>query len=95
MKLNNWLIPAIGALALGFLAVPGQAAVGGVTGAGYDLRIAAGENAGVQQVHRRYRYYRHHRYHRPYGYYGYRPGFYFSFGPRRHYRYHRHHRGYY
>ena len=94
MKRINWLMPVIGGLALGFLAVPGQAAVGGLTAAGSDLKLAAGENTGVEQVHRRYRYYRHHRYHRqrPYGYYGYRPGFYFSFGPRRHYRHHRWHR---
>ena len=80
MKLKNWLIPAIGALALGFLAVPGQSApAGGVTG---DLKIAAGENAGVEKAHyRRYRHYRH-----------YRPGVYLYFGHRRHHRHHHHYR---
>jgi hypothetical protein len=51
-----------------------------------DLKIAAGENADVQQVHRRYRYHRHHR---RYRYYGYGPGLYFSFGPRRHHHHYR------
>jgi hypothetical protein len=98
MKRKTWLIPAIGAVALGFLAIPGQAAVGGVTAAGSDLRLAAGENTGVEQVHGRYRYYRDYRYyyrpyryHRPYGYYWYRPGIYFSFGPRRHHHRRHHH----
>ena len=103
MRRKNWLIPSIAAIAAGFLAVPGQAApAGGMMG---DLTIAAaGDSAGVRQVHgyyyrhyRPYRYYRSYRpryyhsyrYHRPYGYYGYRPGFYFSFGPRRYYRHHR------
>lgn len=97
MTLRSWLIPAIGVAALGFLAAPGKAApVGAVTGAGSDLRIAASENASIEQVHgRRYRYYRHYgyfrpyRYHRPYRYYGFRPGIHFYFGPRRHYRHYR------
>jgi len=85
MKLKNWLIPAIGAVALGLLTVPGQAApTGGVTG---DLKIAASENAGVEKAHyRRYRH-RHYRHYRHY-----RPGIHLYFGHRRHYRHHRHYR---
>jgi hypothetical protein len=79
MNLKNWLGPAIGALAAGFLTLPAHAAVGGVAAAS-DLRTAGGANAGVERVHGGYRYY-----YRPhYGYYDY---------PRyRYHRYHRHHR---
>ena len=102
MKRKTWLISAMGALALGLLMVPAQAApVSGVTG---GLKIAAGENAGVEKVHRRGYRHRHykkrHRYHgyhsyRRYRHHGYRsyrrgPGIHFYFGHRRH----RHH-GYY
>jgi hypothetical protein len=86
MQLRHWLIVAASAAALGFIAMPSQAApVGALDG----LR-AGGENE-VQQVHRRYRKYRHYRHHRRY--YGYGPGVHFYIGPRhRHYR--RHHQHY-
>jgi len=87
MKRKTWLISAMGALALGLLMVPAQAApVSGVTG---GLKIAAGENAGVEKVHRRYRHYRRHHH---YGYRSYwrRPGIHFYFGHRRHHRHYRH-----
>ena len=84
MKLKCWLIPAIGALALGSVTVPAQAA-SGVTA---SLAIGADQSAGAEQVHYRYRYHRRHHYPRYYRYYRY-PGFYFHFGHRRHHRHHR------
>ena len=96
MTLRNCLIATIGALALGFLSLPAQSApVGGLAG---DLKIASGENSGVEKAHyRRYRYcryhrcYRHYRHYRRHYYYG-SPGIYFHFGPRWHHR--RYHRRY-
>lgn len=90
---RSWLIPAIGALAAGLLIVPAQAApASGVAGA---LKIAAGENAGVEKVSRRghrYRYqrqYRNQRRHRHLGYQVWRkPGLHLYLGHRRHDRHH-------
>jgi hypothetical protein len=101
MELKKWLGPAVSAVALAFLAAPAQAAP--VVGMTDGLTNAARENAGVEQVHRRYnrhyrhRHYRHHhygyyrpyRYHR-YHYYGYRPGIFLHFGHRRHHHHRRH-----
>jgi hypothetical protein len=86
MQLGRWLIPAVGALALGYAAPPAQAApVGGVEG----LK-ASSANADVQQVHRRYRRY-HHYYYDDHRYYRrHRPGVHFYIAPRRHYHRHRH-----
>ena len=87
-----WLISAMGALASGLLLVPAQAApVSVVTG---DLKIAAGENTGVEKVHRRGQRYRHFRRHRDHGYRTYwrRPGVHLYLGHSRHHRHHRHHR---
>jgi len=82
---RTWLIPAMGVLASGLLMVPAQAAP--VSGAIGDLKLAAGENAGVEEVHRR-RY--RHRHYRRYSHRGYRswrrPGIQLHFGHRRHYR---------
>jgi hypothetical protein len=84
MQLGRWLVPAIGAFALGYAALPAQAApVGGLEG----LKTSSA-NADVQQVHRRYRryhYYDDHRYYRRH-----RPGVHFYIAPRRHYHRHRH-----
>lgn len=85
MELKNRLIPVAGAFALGFLAMPAQAApLGGAAG---NLVGVSGETAGVEQVHRRYRYYRHYRpyhYYQPYHYYRpyryHRPGIHLHFG---------------
>ena len=88
MRLKNWAIPAVTAIALGFVTLPAQSApVGGVTG---GLARAAAENSAAEHVHYRYRYYRYHRpYHRYRYYYGYSPGIYFYFGHRRHHHHHR------
>jgi hypothetical protein len=83
MVLKCWMMPAIGAVALGFIGVPAQAA-SAVTA---DLRIGAGQNLGGEQVH--YRYHRRHHYNR---YYRHSPGFYFYYSPWRHHRHHRYHR---
>jgi hypothetical protein len=83
MVLKSWLIPAVGAVALGFIAAPAHA-VSTVTA---DLRIGAHQNVGaVEQV-----YYRYHRRHNYYRYYRHRPGFYFYYSPWHHHRHHRHH----
>jgi hypothetical protein len=90
---RSWLIPAIGALAAGFLMVPAQAAP--TSGVASGLKIAASENAGVQKVHRRaYRYRYHRQYHiqrshRHLGYYRWRkPGIHLHLGHRRHHGHH-------
>jgi hypothetical protein len=91
LRLRNWLAAMAGAAALGFVALPVQAAPTGGTDA---LRAAAGQNADVQKVHWDGRRYRHRHYYGPrYGYrHHYRPGFRSYYGPRYHRR-HWHHRG--
>jgi hypothetical protein len=81
MRHRNWLIAAASAVALGFIAMPSQAA----PVATLDGLKATGENE-VQLVHRRYRKYRHREY------YGYGPGVHFYVGPSRRHHHHHHHR---
>lgn len=92
MRLSNWLLSAVGAVALGALAMPAQAApVGALTG-----NAAAAQEQGASMAEQvRHRCYRRfgewvcprHRYYR---HYGYGPGINLYFGKRRHH--HRHHK---
>ena len=91
MRLSHWLGSAIGALALGFLVMPAQAAPAGALTGNAAAAQEQGASMAEQARHRCYR-----RYgdwicpgHRHYRYYGYGPGFSFYFGPRRHHH-HRH-----
>lgn len=88
MKRSISLALATGALALGFVAASAQAAP--LTSPPGDLKTAAGENSGIEQVRHRCYWHRGHWHcprHRHYRYY--EPGFRFYYGPRRHY--HRRH----
>ena len=88
MKRRNWLLSAVGALALGFLVVPAQAAP--MSGMAGDLKTATDVTSGVQQVHRRHyrhRHYRKYRHLRHYRYYRRSPGIQLYIGPRRDHRY--------
>jgi len=91
-KLEHWLVPVIGAVALGALVATAQAAP---LGQRADLRTAASAGLAPENVHwdRPYygygHYYRHHRpyyygyrYYRPYYYYGYRPWYGYYAEPR-------------
>ena len=99
MGMRHWLLSAIGAAALGLLAVPAQATpVGALTGNGPAAQEAGA--SGAEQVrHRCYRHRGHwhcprHRSRAYGGYYGYAPfyspGINLYIGPK--YRHHRHHR---
>ncbi|KAB2920487.1 MAG: hypothetical protein F9K29_01225 [Hyphomicrobiaceae bacterium] len=58
MRLKHWLAPAVAALALGYLAAPGQAAP--LTGVAADaVRALDSENSAVDNVHFRRRCWRH------------------------------------
>ena len=90
MKTSHWFASAIGAAALGFLAMPVQAApAGALTGNAVAAQVEAASTA-EQVRHRCYRRYgewicpRHH-----YRSYGYGPGVSLYFGGRRHH--HRRH----
>lgn len=93
MALRYWLIAAVGALSLGAstlvgATVPASAAPAG--GGTKSLAAGTGDNAAVQQVHRRYyRHYPYYRYYRP-DYWYYRP-YYRHWHHRHHHWRHRHH----
>jgi hypothetical protein len=86
MKLKTWLGAMAAAAALGFVAVPAQAAPAGSLDA---LKSAASQTSDVQKAHWYGRRYGYRDYYYPrYRYdYGYRPGFRYYYGP----RYHRRH----
>ena len=93
MRLSNWVVSAIGALALGFLAMPVQAAPAGALMGNAAAAQEEGASMAEQVRHRCFWRYgrlhcpRHHRYYR----YGYSPGINLYFGGRRHHRHHRRH----
>lgn len=98
MKRRNWLLSAVGALALGFLVVPAQAAP--VSGMAGDLKTATDVTSGVHQVHRRHYRHRHYRKHRQlrnyrhyrhYRHYRRSPGIQLYIGPRQNNRYYGRH----
>ena len=92
MERNYWLGAAAGALVMGLMATSSQSAP--LSTGGNDVRAAAGQVSGLQNVHwdgRDYGYYygprRHYRdygyrYYRPYRSYGYGPGYGFYDAPR-------------
>jgi hypothetical protein len=92
MKTSHWFASAIGAAALGFLAMPVQAAPAGALTGNAAAAQEAGTSTAEQVRHRCYRRYgewicpRHHYYRS----YGYGPGVSLYFGGRRHH-YHRRH----
>lgn len=78
MAVRCWLIPAASALALGFVAIPAEAAIPATGGLG----IAISHTTAVEQAHYRYRYHRRRHYYRHYRH----VPFYFYYGPRHHHR---------
>ena len=92
MKTSYWLASAIGAAALGLLAMPVQAAPAGALTGNAVAAQEQGASTAEQVRHRCYRRFGEwvcpsHRYYR---HYGYGPGINLYFGGRRHH--HHHHR---
>ncbi len=94
MALRYWLIAAVGALSLGAstlvgATVPASAAPAG--GGTASLAAGTGDNAAVEQVHRRYyRHYPYYRHYRP-DYWYYRPYYRHWHYRHHHWRYRHHH----
>jgi hypothetical protein len=92
MKTSHWFASAIGAAALGFLAMPVQAAPAGALTGNAAAAQVEGASTPEQVRHRCYRRYgewicpRHHYYRS----YGYGPGVSLYFGGRRHHHHRRH-----
>lgn len=78
MKLKQWLIGTAGALALGLMAMPAQAAP--LSGAANGANAAAGGNSAVQNVFW-WGYPDRPNYYRPYYYRGYSPNYYRGYDP--------------
>jgi hypothetical protein len=92
MRSRTWLAGIAGAAALGFVALPAQAAPAGAPAA---LQGALVQPTDLQQATwDGYRYRHRHHYGPSYGYRDrhYRPGFRYYYGPRYHRHRHHHHR---